>query len=343
MLSIGGCLLAFSEILKITPKLDNNELNNMEKTLSSRFGKIAKGFGKGLKLASVAALGAAVLDKLVNPLNEVKAAIDRTLEKANEVVTNSTQFGTSTQNLLKLRALGQLKGLEPGQLDVLLTKFQGAVAQAKANPNDPSVSSVRNFVGQKDTAEAFFGFIQSLQTLSADQRTLVQTQIFGEKQVLKMAEFLQSNFKDSSEALAKIDFAKAAKATQALSDLQEVDAKNKTIRGIQDIIAKSEVINKGTLAGVNKSEVNLLARENSQIGRSAQIFTAEEALNKIQTNIEELLSQVVTGLPIIFTGINTVVDLLKKSVEGWRIIIEMIQKSPLTRGIKGLFGGGKDE
>lgn len=314
----------------------------MEKNLSGRFSKIAKGFGKGLKLASVAALGAAVLDKLINPLNEVKAAIDRTLEKANGIVTNAKQFNTSTENLLKLRALGELKGVAPEQMDVLLTKFQGAVAQAKANPNDAAVSSVRNFVGQKDTAEAFFNFIASLQTLTSEQRTLVQNQIFGEKQVLKMAEFLQSDFSESAKALRQIDFAKAAKATQSLSDLQEIDARNKTVRGLNDLIAKNQVINKGTIAGVNTSEVAALAKENRQIGRAAQAFTVEESLNKINENIEELLQQFISGLPIVTSALNTVVDLLKQSVEGWKMIINLIKQSPVFRGIKGLFGG-KDE
>ena len=325
----------FTDILRIKPQLDDKDLNAMDKKLSQRFSKIAKGFGKGLKLAAGLALGASVLDKLINPLQDVKAAIDRTLGKADDIVTNAGQFDTTTRNLVKLRALADVNGLGPEQLDTLLTKFQGAVAQFRANPKDETVSSVANFAGEKDIAVGFFNFITSLQKMNKDQQVLVQQQVFGEKQILKMAEFLQANFEESAKTLQKVDFDRVAKSAEKLAGLEQIDRNNKVIRGLNDLVDKSNVINKGTIANVNKSEVNALMRENGQIARSAAAFSAEENIAKLSENVEKLGNQLLTAIPEIFSVLNGIANLLKKSIEGWAMIIDLVKKSPLMRGIGG--------
>lgn len=333
-----------TEILKIKPQLDDKEMANMEKSLGSRFAKIAKGFGKGLKAASMLALGAAVLDKLINPLQEVKAAIDRTLGKADDVVTNAKQFNTSTENLLKIRALGSVRGIAPESIDQLLTKFQGAVAQAKLNPADPANSAVRNYINEKDTGAAFYNFIQQLQKMDKNTQVQVQQQVFGEKQVLKMAELLQDvGFKESAASLKKIDFAKVAQATEKLATLADKNEANKTVRELNDLVNKAGVIGGSTVANLNRSEVSALNRENGRIGRSAQGFTAEENMAKIQENLEILTNELLTKIPVLFDGLNTVVDLLRKSVEGWRMIFELLKNSTIVKGIKGFFGSKDGE
>lgn len=336
MVFMKGWLQVFTDILKIKPQLDNRDLNEMDKKLSQRFGKIAKGFGKGLKSAGLLALGGAVLERMLNPLQEVKAAIDRTLGKADDTVTNAKQFGTSTQNFVKLRAIGEMNGLAPEQLDTLLTKYQGAVAQFRANPNDESVSSVRNFAGNKDTAAGFLDFITSMQKMTADQRTLIQTQVFGEKQVLKMAEFLQANFQESADALKGIDFKKVAKDYETLGNMQDKYVQNAVIRNLQDISGKAAVINKGTLNDVNRSETSALMRENGQIARAGASFTVEENMNKIQENVEKLATQLLNSIPEVFDALNGIAGLLKKSIDGWVMIIDLIKKSPMMKGIGGV-------
>ena len=333
-----------TEVLKIQPKLDNNELNQMERSLGSRFSKIAKGFGRGLKIASVAALGAAVLDKLINPLQEVKAAIDRTLGKADDIVTNARQFNTTTENLLKVRSLGNVRGLSNENVDMLLTKFQGAVAQASANPNDPANSAVKNFVGQKDTAQAFYNFILQLQKMDKNQQVLVQQQVFGEKQVLKMAEFLQDvGFKESAASLKKVDFGKAAVAAESLGALNDKLTANRTVNDLNDLSNKAAVIGNQTLKNVNRSEIGNLSRENAKIGRSAAAFTAEDNIAQLTDKVEQLASNIITQLPILMDGLQAGLGLLQKSIDGWQMLFNLLKNSPMVRGVKSLFGGGKDE
>ncbi len=332
-----------TEVLKIQPKLDNNELNQMERQLGSRFSRIAKGFGRGLKIASAAALGAAVLDRLINPLQEVKAAIDRTLGKADDIVTNAKQFNTTTENLLKLRSLGNVRGVTNENLDLLLTKFQGAVAQASVKPNDPNNSSVKNFINEKDTAVAFYNFIIALQKMDKNQQVLIQQQVFGEKQVLKMAELLQDvGFQESAKSLQGLDFKKAAKGTDKLAGLNDQMDANRTRNVINDLISKATVIDKATVQNMNKSEINALGRENGQISRSAQAFTAEERMADIQENLEKLTNDLLTKVPEVMDALKGMTTLLQKSVDGWAQLFKLVRESAAFKGIRSMFGGKGD-
>lgn len=333
-----------TEILKIQARLDELEANKMERSLSQRFSRIAKGFGKGLKIASVAALGSAVLDKLINPLQEIKAAIDRTLGKADDIVTNARQFGSTTENLLKVRSLGNVRGLTDENVDMLLTKFQGAVAQASLDPTNPQNSAVANYVGEKDTALAFYNFITQLQKMDKTNQVLIQQQVFGEKQILKMAEFLQdTGFAESAASLSKVNFAAVAKAAEANAALNDKMTANRTVNTLNDQISKARVINAGTINNVNRSELSGLRRENGKIERSAAAFTAEERIADIQDNLEKLTSELVTKIPVLFEALDGMIGLLRKSVEGWQMIFNLLKSSPLVKGVSGLFGGSKDK
>ena len=76
-------------------------------------------------------------------------------------------------------------------------------------------------------------------------------------------------------------------------------------------------------------------RENGQISRSAAAFSAEENIAKLTENFEKLGNELLTAIPQIFDVLNGIANILKKSVEGWAMIIDLIKKSPLTRGIGG--------
>lgn len=338
-----------TEILQIQPRLDSLDASKMERSLNTRFSKIAKGFGKGLLAASKLALGAAVLTKLINPLNEVKEAIDRTLEKADGIVTNAKQFSTTTENLLKVRALGNVKGLDDSQVDLLLTKFQGAVAQAKKDPTDEANSSVRAYINEADTAKAFYNFITNLQKKDKNEQVLVQQQVFGERQVLKMAEFIgDTGFKESLEAISKLDFKKIAAASEKLAVIEDLQAKNNVNRNYNDIINKANVITPGTVNNINKSETASLTRENNRIRRSGELLTIEEKLIKASDLLEELQWTLIDEIGKVDERIKEQTAVIKEFQEApWYKtgllykIYEAVQKTskaPATKGIKSMFG-----
>ena len=324
----------FSEILKIIPQIDPAHLANMERALQSRFTKIAKGFGKGLvnifKGGGLATAALALVDKLLNPLKEVQESIEKTLKTSDDLATNAGQFNTQTGKLFKLVQLAKATGLDQDNLFQLITKFQGAVAQAKADPKDASVSSVRAFTGQTDTAEAFFNFIQSLQKMDKNTQVLVQQQVFGEKQILKMADFLQTDFvkKFSEVGLDKVSTSKLTSSIEKLAGLNDLADVLQARRETQDIVAKSGVINESMIRSRDKSERLNLEKENARIKSYNDLAAISDSVTKIFGVVEQGLGM-----------LGGLISKLTPFIDKMTAAVEKFNKSPMVRGIKNMFGG----
>ena len=328
----------FSEILKIVPKIDEKDLKKMQASLQGRFTKLAKGFGKGLvgalKGGGIAGIAIGLIDKLLNPLKEVQDAIERTLQTAGDLADYAEQFNTSTGKLFKLVTLAKAAGLDQQGLYTLIGKFQSAVADASANPNDPNNSSVRNYVGAKDMSEAFFGFITQLQKMDKNSQILVQKQVFGEKQILKMAAFLQQDFATLGKrtGLTNVRSERLSGSINKLDKIGELKDILEAGRGVRDIQAKAQVINNGMVRNMDKSAQIELERENQKIKSYNDLAALSQTTNNILFKIEEgvaLLGKLVAwAMPTMNNGIR---------------LFEKMLKAPIFRGVKGLFGGEKDK
>lgn len=304
----------FKEILWIKPQLQPGDLDKMDKALTRRFAKVAKGFGKGLVATltggGVAGLALGLIDKILNPLKETQDAIDRVLKQGDDVVTNAKQFGTTAGKLFRLQALAKSTGLDEGSLDVLINKFQNAVAEAAADPTKQT--SVRNFVGEKDSADAFFQFIQGLQKLDKTQQLLVQQEVFGEKQVLKMADFLQTDFAKQSKLLGGPTSEALTPRLEKLGDLNDLKDRLGATREMNDVFRKAAQINAGMVKSQDEQLKLDLARENKQIAaydNLAQISLASQELMNLGK--EAVLG--ITGLVVKVTDLAANVKKLSES------------------------------
>lgn len=328
-----------SEILKIIPKLDDKQMKRMEKNLQGRFANLAKSFGKGLmnvfKGGGIAAVAIGLINKVLNPLKEVQEAIDRSLSKSDDIATNAKQFNTTTGKLAKLITLARATGLDQDNLFMLINKFQGAVAEAQLDPNDPKNAAVKNYVGIEDSAEAFFGFINELQKMDKNSQFRVQREVFGEKQILKMAEFLQqgeSGFARLAKmtGVDKISSQKAGAAIERTAELSDLNDALTAGREFQDIIKKSTVVNEGMIRARDKAERIQLERENSRI-------RSYEDLAAISTTVEKIMVQVENGIALLGKLINKITPFIDKVTNA----IDKLMKSPMVRGVRGIFGRGE--
>jgi len=292
----------FKEVLQITPKLTSGDLNNMERSLQSRFTKVAKGFGKGLLgvLGGAGVVGlvggaigsaiSGIYDRLVAPLKETQSAIERTLKQADDTATNARAFGSSTGDLARLNAFGRATGLDPGQLAVLVQKFQASVAEANADPN--KATAVRQFAGETNAVTGFFQFIQSLQKLGKNDQIVAQQEVFGEKQILKLADFLQSDFAKLSKELGGPSSADLTKSIDKLSALNDLTDLKTAQRELADNTKKAAVINTGVVEANDRQAKFDLEKENKRIASydsiAAMALTAEKINQKIDDAIIKL-------------------------------------------------------
>ncbi len=323
----------FSEVLKIIPKLDRKDIEAMQRTLQGRFTKIAKGFGAGIKnvFRGGGWLGAAValIDKVLNPLKETQEAMERMLKSSDDITTNAAQFNTDTGSLFKLISLAKSTGLDQDGLFMLMNKFMGAVAQ---NQNDPKqMQSVSAFVGEKDSAKAFFEFIQSLQKMDRNQQLLVQQQVFGEKQILKMADFLQTDFasKWSEVGLDKVSTSKLGASIDKMAGLNDLADALTARRDVNDTLAKGSIMNESMIRARDKAERIALERENAKIQSYTDLATLADTTSRIMGLVDQ-------GMIMLGKLINVVTPTLNKIV-GY---LEGFSKSALFRGLFSKKGDG---
>lgn len=304
----------FKETLLIKPKLESGDLNNMERSLSRRFGNVAKKFGKGLVGAltggGIAGLALGLVDKLLNPLKETQEAIDKVLKQGDDIVTNAKQFGTTAGKLFRLQQIAKSTGLDEGSLDLLITKFQSAVAEAAADPNKQT--SVRQFVGQKDTAAAFFEFIQSLQKLNKTQQLLVQTEVFGEKQILKMADFLQTDFAAQTKLVGGPKSEKLTPSLEKLAGLNDLKDALEANRNLNDVVKKAAIINADMVKSQNDRAKLDLQRENQQIKSYNDLAAISNASNEL-VNLAKSASLGLTAMLVKVTDLSNNVKKLTES------------------------------
>jgi hypothetical protein len=316
----------FKEILKIIPKLDSAALRAMQNALQTRFTAVAKKFGKGMlnaiKGGGVAGIVLGLVDKFLNPLKEVQEALDRTLAQGDDIVTNAKQFGTTAGKLFKLQELGRSTGLDPDQLFTLINKFQTAVAEAEADKTKDT--SVRAFVGEQDMAEAFFEFIQQLQKMDKNQQLLVQQEVFGEKQILKMADFLQTDFAKQINLIGAKGSEIYTPGLIKAADLKDLKDAFEARRNLDDSVTKGRIINEGMITSQDRIAKEELRRENARLASYQSLSSISENTNKIFALLEK--------------GLLALADLLTNVKQ----MAALVKKLAPSRLLKGLFGGGDE-
>lgn len=321
----------FKETLKISPQLESSDLSSMERNLNSRFGAVAKKFGKGVLGAlaggGIFGLAAGILDKILNPLKEVQEALDRTLKGADDLQDSAAQFGTTTGELAKLRAFGKTKGLDAAAVDNLLQKFQLAVTEATVNPEKDS--SVRQFVGQTNMAQAFLTFSENLGKL-ADKNQVeavrVQQEVFGDRQVGKSGQFIRANFGQLNEQFSGTKTEAITGAVDKLGALNDVQRNAEAQRELKDFIEKARVTNKKTIDTLEEQKDIALRRENKRIEDTVNLAVVKTTVDSALALIEG------KALPLLGQGIQQLINLAGS--------LSQIASSPLIRR----FGlGGKKE
>jgi hypothetical protein len=319
-------LAMFKEVLHVQPQLDSGDLTKMESALGSRFKSIAKKFGKGLAevLKGGGVLGAVSLiaDKLLNPLKEVQEAIDKSLHAADSIKDQAERFNTTPAELVKLQAFGKAKGLDPTEVNELIGKFQAAVATAKADPSQNH--SVKNFVNDKDTGQAFLTFIENLSKLSKtnpNEAIRVQQEIFGERQIGKSGNFLRADFVELNKKFSQFDTGKLDKDIEKLAGFQSIRDASEAIRDIKDIGEKSKAITGDVITSLEKQKDIAQARENEKVSKS-------EGLIKLQTTADGFIALLESkALPLIGEGIGKLEEIASS--------LSVLSRSRLIKGLLG--------
>lgn len=320
------------EILFIRPKLSPADAAKFDADMRRRFDRLARRFGRGIGTAimggGVIGTITSLVARFVNPMKELHEAIDKSLAKGDDLVTYAKHFNTTEGNLARLQAFGSASGLDAEGVRMLLGKFQGAVADAAADPTKPS--AVRAYVGDVDTAESFFEFIRGLQKMPALQRTLAQQEVFGEKQTLKSAEFLGADFDDLAR---KIDF-DTELASFAAKKLEKAEAALQIARAnmeSDDLINKASLIGRKTIDGRIEKERLLLAQENEKLAKA----TGKDGYQQMEIENIKLMNEALKAFSSFMPLIVPMLTGMTKLLQLGNTDIRDIKGSRANRGMTG--------
>lgn len=301
----------FTEILKLTPRMDRTALARMVNDLNRRFGAVAKRFGRGLRsalrMAPIFAIAGAALAKFLNPLEKAEEILNRLLEKSDDVVTDAEELGTTPGALRRLQGVAQSKGVDNATLKQLLLRFQSALAaEQEAAKRGEDAGTLRNFVDEKDTANAFFRFIQSLQKLDKSAQVSFQDEIFGGKIRGRATELFNAPEADLAEFLKKLPDAdklgdaliKAAKLTDKRDELA-------SIRDAEDDIAKSAIVNESMIETIDQVRRQEQKREREQLSRLNSLADVSKSMGELSGKFDSFSTELMSSwLPMIVNGLN---------------------------------------
>ena len=200
------------------------------------------------------------------------------------------------------------------------------MATAKADSKSADYMALKNYVNDKDIADSFFQFIQELKKMDKNQQRLVQEQVFGEKQVLKMSEFLNKDFKQllKDSGLGQISSKRLGGAVTKAGDLNDKLEGLRAAQEANNIIEASAKINAGTINAIAQREKEEAAREIARIDAYANLAAISNTVTRIMTAVEEVLNQVGR----FFKFIEPVI----KTYEGF---LKQLMNSKFMRGILG--------
>jgi hypothetical protein len=334
----------WKEILKIIPVLSNAELQKMVTSLNTRFKSVATKFAGGLKNAimggGIFGLAGGVINKLLNPLQETQESFVNTLNRIGDVKDAAAQFDTTPGNLLKLQAVAGAKGLKPDDLNVMVQKFQVAVAEARAKKEDMSlapadrVTVLDNFLGEKDTVKNFFDFIQSLKSAPKDQQILAQKDVFGEKLIGRQSAFLNSDFGDLFKKLGALPSEIYNQAVKSIDDVGDLKEEADARRALNDVLVKAGIIKPSFATGLNKKNDQDLAFQNQNLADFEKLLHAQIEADKIAQSLTQVFNDLVGVIPDLVRVIKAGIVKADEFTNGNSIIGKTLEKIKEVRGMR---------
>ena len=305
----------FTEILRIKPKLSEADARTMENRLSSRFGRIAKRFGSGLKAAmkgTLVGLSLGLLAKLLDPLKEMEDRIKALLKLGEDTSEQADRFGTTSGKLRRLQDVSKIIGVDPDRLSELMNKYAEAIEKGRAELLDPdpekeksaSTKVLGNFLNDKDIAQSFYEFLNSLKNADPATRRTAEMEVLGGGQTGAARKLIEADFAKEFARLGGPDSDKLGSALDKLAALEDRRRLAETKLEQQNIVQTSGKVNNGI---VDKFSA---AAKRDQVQELKDLSNIER-LQKAQEGIDELAKLLTWILDFARMGVGYLGDLVK--------------------------------
>lgn len=322
----------FTEILRVKPVLDQGTAKKMETDLSRRFTRVASKFGKGLKniiKGNILFMSLGLLTQLLNPLEKLEERLKALLGQGSDIRDLADQFDTTPGQMKRLQDVSQNLGLSPDQLKDMMTRFSESLDRArqetaKKEPLTDSSRIVKNWMDEKDTAEAFFSFVQSLKAAKGTPaRETAEREIFGGIQKGASKRFIDADFAKEFQRLGTPSIARTNRAVGNTDKLNELDRRMTTRRESNDFVKGAEGLTAKMVSDMNRAAERELERDQAQMKAMDDLAKAKEGIDNLVAGFQLLSVQVSKGVGYLGD------------------LIGIIKNSRFVKGIGNWLSGGK--
>lgn len=324
----------FSEVLRIKPVLDPATTKKMELTLSQRFAKVSKGFGKGLMAVvkgSIIGISVGLLSKLLNPLENLEEKIKTLLNQGKDLRELAEGFGSNTGELKRLIDIGGVMGIDQNQIVDTLQKFQDSIKAARKEIESgeqlsPQAAAVKEFVGEKDIVTAFTKFITGLQRVESGQgrtytlgngqtktetgaetRAFIEEQVFGNAFTGAMAKLFGSDLEAVASKNGVRSSEELRKAIDKLYDLEVKRRGLETINQTNDMVKASSMMSSGMIASMEARAAKAADMETRQLKSFDDLSRAADAVQEMINLFKVAMDKVNVGIAKLSDGITKLV------------------------------------
>jgi hypothetical protein len=170
----------FTEILKIKPVMDDSSAKQMEMSLHSRFTRVARRFGSGLKSVmkgTILGISLGLLNKILNPIEAIEEKIKTLLGHGMETRELAERLGAQTGEVEQLRNVAASMNVAPDKFNEILLQFAQGIEKARdelANPfqeKSASTLALAEYAKETNLVKSFKAFATSLQKTAAGDAT----------------------------------------------------------------------------------------------------------------------------------------------------------------------------
>lgn len=334
-----------TEILWIKPKLKAGDAAAMEASLSTRFTRVAKKFGTGLKSVikgTVFGIGLGLLAKLLDPLKDIEEKIRGLLGQGQDIGDLASRLGTNTGALKRTEDIAKSFGIKPEEFKELITHFADTVETARkemANPfeeRSEATKTLGDLANETDILKSFGLFVKRLQDersgpgriteiggekksiSGAENAAIAEKQVFGGQQFGRFAKFLSADFNKTAKELSLPSEETTAKAVNQLIRAASQSDSFKASNEANDFVKAADTIG---LNMVRKLE-GIDAREQEKITEKMKtsfddLAAAKEGIQEITKFVEKIQMPVLKGLgelPLLIEELKSLPGILRR----WR-------------------------
>jgi len=318
----------FTEILRIKPRIDQASASSMEKSLSARFSRVAKRFGKGLSAVvkgSIVGISLGFLAKLLNPLKEVEDRIRALLGEGEDARELAEKYGTTTGKLRNLQDASSILGVRPEQFKELMEKFAQSIEKAreeieKGEETSDATKVLTQFTDEKDMAEAFYSFLRSLREASPEVRTTAEKEIFGSRQTGSTKRLIEGDLQGTILELMQRSKGDIGKAIDKIASLSDQERAKGVFQDRSNLINTSQKINEKIIDDIARSRQRELEKEQRDLANFQSMKKTQEGIDEIAKMLEVLM------------------DLVRNGVAYLGELIVLFKNSALFKGLGKLFG-----